>query len=70
MMKPETFVDWLRAKLRRREIEQSELARSIKVNPALVSRWPAGLRPTPESLQRIPGEFGVGFDYLLSVDAG
>lgn len=65
---PETFGDWLRRELGRREWIGADLARRMGSSNGTVSNWLTGKRvPSPETVQRIAMVLGADSDYLLAL---
>lgn len=60
MDRDEAFPAWLAAAMRSRGLSQAQLARTMGVREAQVSRWRRGLAvPTVQSLQRLAEALGV-----------
>lgn len=62
------FAAWVRTQLRRREWNESDLARKLGRSPSTVNRWMRGdRRPDTESCDLIADVLGVDVDLVLSL---
>lgn len=67
-MAGDTFSAWLREQMRRRDWNQTELARRLGTHSSVVSRWVRGERvPDPESVDRLADVFGLRVDDVLAI---
>lgn len=67
-MSANTFGDWLELRLRRREWNQSDLARAMGIRPSVVNRWVKGERlPSPSSARKLAMALGEDEDVVLVV---
>lgn len=65
-MRGNLFGPWLQSQLRRREMNQSELARKLETSSSAVSGWVRqGRVPTPESCDKIADALGIPVDEVL-----
>lgn len=66
-MDGETFPEWLKRQLLRREWTQADLARRLETSPGIVSHWIRGERvPSPESCERLAEAFARDVDEVLT----
>jgi transcriptional regulator with XRE-family HTH domain len=62
------FGRWLTAQLRRREWNESDLARRMERTPSVVNRWARGERtPNPASCDLLADVLGIDRDLVLAV---
>lgn len=62
------FSGWLRAELRRREMNESDLARALETTPSVVNRWVHGDRvPSPKSCAQLADVWGLSPDFVLTL---
>lgn len=62
---PETIPELLTSEMRRRETDQTGLARVIGVPPSRVNRWLSGTVPSPASCDVIADTLGYDVDQVL-----
>lgn len=67
-MSTSTFAPWLRDQMRRREWNQTDLARRLDTHSSVISRWVRGERlPDTASCDRIADVFGLPVDDVLTL---
>ncbi len=64
----ETFGQWLKGELARREWRPRDLARRMEASEGTISHWANDIRfPNPAAVRRIAAALGIDVDYLLTV---
>lgn len=67
-MVSETFPNWFREQLRRRDWNMSDFSRRSGFSTGVVGHWARGSRvPSPESCDRIADVLGVDVDTVLTL---
>lgn len=63
----QTFGNWFRQQLERREWSQQDFSRKAKLSPSTVSDWARGQKiPDPSSIDVIADVFGIDVDEVLT----
>jgi transcriptional regulator with XRE-family HTH domain len=62
-----TLAEFLRIEMRRKHLNQSELARVLGVYPNYVQRWINGYKPRPEQCARIAEALGISANQVMQM---